>query len=380
MSLAEEFIYLAPEQRIQFSTFPKDRSMEKRSIDLRPNPPTRVCVIGAGAIGGFLGVQMACSGVDVRVFARGQTLAAIRQHGWRLDIGGQPIRASVLAFDTEIGSGFEQDDPWMPDVVLLAVKAHSLPSLAPLLARLVGPGTIVVPAINGVPWWFGAGKSSLAAPLTSTDPHGELGHAVPPDRIIGAVVYPSCSSPEPGITRHGAGSRLVFGNVVQDADKERLSQWVTLLRHCGLDAHTTEDIRTEVWSKLLGNACFTPVSILTDSATDVMIDDTGVRRVFTQMMCELLAFGQSLGIAPTVSPAERIATTRRLGHVKTSMLQDAEAGRPVELAAILGAAIELAAQTGVDIPHCRTVHALAALRARSLAAASNTETPHGNFR
>ncbi|OAE56863.1 hypothetical protein A7J67_09025 [Achromobacter xylosoxidans] len=354
--------------------------MEKSSVDLRPDPLSRVCVIGAGAIGGFLGVQLAHSGVDVRVIARGQTLAAIRKHGWRLDIGGRRIAESVLAFDTEVGSGFGWDDPWMPDVVLLAVKSHSLPSLVPLLTRLIGPKTIVVPAINGLPWWFGAGRNLLAEPLTSTDPHGELGNAVPPERIIGAVVYPSCSSPEPGISRHGAGSRLVFGNVVADAGNERLSQWVKLLRHCGLDAHTTQDIRTEVWSKLLGNACFNPVSILTDSATDVMIDDPGVRGVFTQMMCELLALGQALGIAPAVSPAERIATTRRLGHVKTSMLQDAEARRPIELAAILGAVIELAAQTGVDMPHCRTVHALTALRARSLGAPSNSETPHGNFR
>ncbi|WP_050730740.1 ketopantoate reductase family protein [Achromobacter piechaudii] len=380
MSLAEEFIYPAAKQRIQFSTFLKDQSMEKSSVDLRPNPLSRVCVIGAGAIGGFLGVQLAHSGVDVRVIARGQILAAIRKHGWRLDIDGRRIVESVPAFDTDVGSGFGQDDPWIPDVVLLAVKSHSLPSLAPLLARVVGPETIVVPAINGLPWWFGAGQTSLAEPLTSTDPHGELGNAIRPERIIGAVVYPSCSCPEPGLARHGAGSRLVFGNVVSDSDDERLSQWVKLLRHCGLDAHTTGDIRTEVWSKLLGNACFNPVSVLTHCATDVMIDDPGVHGVFTEMMGELLALGQSLGIAPAVSPAERIATTRRLGHVKTSMLQDAEAGRPIELAAILGAAIELAAQTDVNMPYCRTVHALAALRARSLVAPSNTETPHGNLR
>ncbi len=354
--------------------------MEKISPELRPNPLSRVGIIGAGAIGGFLGVQLAHAGVDVRVIARGQTLAAIRKHGWRLDIGGRRIVARVLAIDSEANSGFEQDEPWTPDVVVVAVKSHSLPSLAPLLARLAGPDTVVVPAINGLPWWFSAGTSSPAAPLASTDPHGELGNAVPSARIIGAVVYPSCSCPEPGVTRHGAGSRLVFGNVMPNADEERLSQWVNLLRRCGLDAHASESIRTEVWSKLLGNACFNPVSMLTGSATDVMIDDPGVRGLFTQMMSEMLALGHALGIAPAVSPADRIATTRRLGHVKTSMLQDVEAGRPVELAAILGAPMELAERMGVDMPCCRTVHALAALRARSLAEQMNTEAVHGDFR
>ncbi|EGP48531.1 ketopantoate reductase family protein [Achromobacter insuavis] len=354
--------------------------MEKISPDLPSKPLSRVGVIGAGAIGGFLGVQLAHAGVDVRVIARGQTLAAIRKHGWRLDIGGRRLVARVLAIDSEADCGFEQDEPWTPDVVVVAVKSHSLPTLAPVLARLAGPDTVIVPAINGLPWWFNAGKSAPAAPLASTDPHGELGNAVPPARIIGAVVYPSCSCPEPGITRHGAGSRLVFGNVMPDADEQRLSQWVDLLRRCGLDAHMTDAIRAEVWNKLLGNACFNPVSMLTGSATDVMIDDPAVRALFTQMMSEMLALGHAQGIAPAVSPADRIAITRRLGHVKTSMLQDAEAGRPVELAAILGAAMELAERTGVEMPCCRTVHALAALRARTLSTQTNAEAIHGDLR
>ncbi len=312
---------------------------------------TKVCIIGAGAIGGFFGAQLAHGDADVSVVARGRTLEALRERGWVLERDGKRIAAPVRA----VASGSELP---VQDVVILAVKAYVLSSIAPMVKPLLGFDTIVVPAVNGVPWWFHKG-------LASVDPHGSINACIPVASVIGAVVYPACSSPEPGVTRHHSGSRVVLGEVRGEADTPRLRAFMTLLQSVGIGAETSNDIRTEVWMKLLGNACFNPVSFVTGSATDLMIDDPAIGALFIKLMDETLAVGHALGIHPAIRPADRIAITRKLGSVKTSMLQDAEARRPIELDAILGAVIELGASVGVPTPTSDTLHALARMRART---------------
>lgn len=321
----------------------------------------KICVIGAGAIGGFFGARLAHDH-DVSVVARGATLEALQTRGWVLESAGQrmvaPVRA--VARPEELGP---------QDVVIVAVKAPALAQVATMVRSLLGPSTLVVPALNGVPWWFTLGQTELAvrSRLHSVDPQGLIEAAIPTEAVLGAVVYPACATPEPGVTRHHSGSRVVFGEVSRPAGappSERLSAWVEGLKGAGFDAEASTDIRQEVWKKLLGNACFNPVSLLTGCATDILIDDPGIYRLFTSMMTETLAVGRALGLELAIPVAERIALTRKLGHVKTSMLQDAEAGRPVEIHAILGAVTEMADALGVAAPACETVYALARMRAR----------------
>ncbi|MBP6813562.1 MAG: 2-dehydropantoate 2-reductase [Burkholderiaceae bacterium] len=319
----------------------------------------KITVVGAGAVGGLFGARLARGHADVSVIARGATLQALQARGWVLEQSGQRQAAPVRAVADAAQLGVQ-------DIVLLAVKAHSLTDILPLVRPLLGPRTLIVPAVNGVPWWFTAPDSGQ--PMKSIDPEGAIAAAIPAHQVLGAVVYPACSRPEPGVTRHHSGSRVVIGEPgAADGSPvtARLSSFVALLERAGFDAQATTSIRTEVWRKLLGNACFNPVSLLTGSATDLLIDDAGIYRLFSAMMSEVLAVGASLGIQPGIAVPERIALTRKLGHVKTSMLQDAEAGRPVELDAILGAVTELGQRRGVATPALDAVYALARMRART---------------
>lgn len=317
-----------------------------------------VCVIGAGAVGGMLGVSLAASGgAAVSVIARGRTLSALQARGWILERDGERIQAPVHAVADPRLLGAQ-------DLVLISVKAPALRAVAPLVAPLLGPATMVVPALNGVPWWFTIGASGCGR-LNSVDPDGAIERAIPAEAVIGAVVYPACSNPEPGVSRHHSGSRLVFGEP-SGHPSDRLTRLVALFHAAGMTAETSSDIRTEVWAKLLGNASFNPVSMLTGSATDLLIDDPAIQALFVTMMTETIAVGRALGLDLAVRPQERIALTRKLGNVKTSMLQDVEAGKPVELDAILGAVLELAVRCGVPAPATETVYALARMRAKTL--------------
>jgi 2-dehydropantoate 2-reductase len=323
----------------------------------------KVCVVGAGAIGGFFGARLANGHAEVSVVARGPTLQALQWRGWVLESDGQriavPVRAVVDA--SELGP---------QDMVIIAVKAFALAQVAPMIQPLLGPSTIVVPALNGVPWWFALGTAGLpgSGRLHSVDPQGLIEATIPLAAVLGAVVYPACSTPEPGVTRHSSGNRVVFGEVATPAGSppsQRLQRLVDLMNRAGFDAEGSTDIRTEVWKKLLGNACFNPISLLTGSATDLLIDDPAIYRLFTTMMTETLAVGRAIGIDVAMQVADRIALTRKLGNVKTSMLQDGEASRPVEIDAILGAVNEIAAALGVATPTNDTLYALAQMRARA---------------
>lgn len=325
-----------------------------------PSGLPRVCVIGAGAVGGFFGAKLAQGHADVSVLARGRTLEALQRDGWVLESGTSRVASPVRASD-------DPRDLGLQDIVFVAVKAYALADIAGQIAPLLGPDTIVVPAVNGVPWWFTLGENGLPVQdrLQSLDADGVIEAAIPIERVVGAVVYPACSSPAPGVARHHSGSRLVFGEPgAHAAPTVRVAQLVSFLRNAGFEAETTTDIRSELWKKLLGNACFNPVSVLAGCSTDQLIDDAGIYRLFNKMMAETLAVGQALGLALDIRVPDRIALTRKLGSVKTSMLQDVEAGRPVEIDAILGAVNELAVALGKATPANDIVYSLVHMRAQ----------------
>lgn len=332
----------------------------------------KIGIIGAGSIGGLIGVRLAsvasCAanpagsspGNLVSVIARGATLAAIREHGWRLTSDNHTKTVAVYASD-------QANDLGPQDLLVLAVKAPALGSILPAIAAMSGPETIVVPAINGVPWWFDAERS-----LNTVDPDGRIAAAIDRRSLVGCVVYPACSTPEPGHTLHASANRIVFGSVSMpdgDADARQSThptqsaRITSLFAQAGFDAHESADIRYEVWHKLLGNACFNPVSLLVRASTDELLDDDRINALFVAMMKELLTLGRALGVNLEVDPVDRLAMTRKLGRVKTSMLQDAERGRTIELDAILGAVVELADARRVAIPTLASVHALARLHA-----------------
>lgn len=325
-----------------------------------------VCVIGAGAIGGFFGTRLAHAGAHVSAVARGATLQALQTQGWVLESGegaGSRIVEPVQAVADARTLGPQ-------DVVIVAVKSYSLVDVLPLVAPLLGPETVVLPALNGVPWWFTAPAAGLPLEgrLHSADPQGLIEAAIAPERVVGCVVYPACSSPSPGVVRHHSGNRIVLGEATGRpgaAPSARVSALVSLLCRAGFAAEASADIRTELWTKLLGNACFNPVSALTGSATDLLIDDPSTHALFAALMAETLAVGRAIDIDVAIDPEARIAVTRKLGHVKTSMLQDVEAGKPIEIDAILGAVIEIARRKGVPVPASETLCTLARMRART---------------
>jgi 2-dehydropantoate 2-reductase len=305
----------------------------------------KICVVGAGAIGGFLGTRLALDpGNAVAALARGTTLVALRDHGWRLRQGGELLSAPVAA---------AADDPrelGSHDLVILALKAQSLPALAPTLAPLFSPDTIVLPAMNGVPWWFGAGTPALAArPLESVDPGGAIAAAIPVSRVVGCVVHASASVSEPGVTSHRMGRGLILGEPV-GGDSARITRLGELFTHAGFEVSCSPRIRYDVWYKLWGNMTMNPVSALTGATTDRVLDDELVRTFCAGAMREAAAVGARIGCEVRESADDRQLVTRKLGVFKTSMLQDVEASRTLELDALVGAVHEIGARVGVATP------------------------------
>ena len=320
----------------------------------------RVCVVGAGAIGGFFAARLAHAGYGVSLLARGKTLEAIRRHGLRFESGSERYAVEVRASE-------RAGDLGPQDVVFVSVKAPALAEAAKLVPALLEADTIVVPTQNGLPWWFflPGGAALSGRRLRTVDPEGAIEAAIPLERVVGAVVFPSCSCPEPGLVRHASGTRLVFGEPSGGASA-RVGGLVRLLQEAGLAAEESDAIRREYWLKVLGNGCWNPVSLLIGTPTDAMIDDPRLHALFTSMMEEIIALGRRIGIETEVRPAERIALTRKLGSVKTSMLQDVEAGRAVEIDAIAGVLVETAEAVGFPAPLLGALYALARMRASVL--------------
>jgi 2-dehydropantoate 2-reductase len=305
----------------------------------------KICVVGAGAIGGFLGTRLAREGgAQVSALARGTTLVALRDHGWRLQEGSTVTQAPVaLAADDPRELGPQ-------DLLILAVKAPALPALAPTLAPLLGRETVVLPAMNGVPWWFSAGLATLGTrPLESVDPDGVIAAAIPVAHVVGGVVHAAVSTAAPGIAVHRMGRGLIIGEPA-GGDSARVQQLATLFSRAGFEVRTSARIRYDIWYKLWGNMTMNPVSALTGATLDRVLDDELVREFCSAAMREAAAVGARIGCDVHESPEDRHAVTRKIGAARTSMLQDVEALRPLELDALVGAVREIGARVGVPTP------------------------------
>ena len=319
----------------------------------------RVCIVGAGAIGGLIGTRLAAAGaVEVCALARGATLKALRTHGWRLDGPTGALQAPVRASDDPAALGVQ-------DLVVIAVKAQSLPALAPTLAPLLGPATVVLPAMNGVLWWFGHGVPVLGSePLESVDPGGGIARALPEETVLGCVVHASASTPEPGRVLHRMGLGLIVGEPA-GGTSTRVQAVVERLVQAGFEAKASSDVRRDTWYKLWGNLTMNPVSALTGATGDRVLADPLVREFCSRAMREAAAIGAHVGCPIDQSPEDRHAITSRLGAFRTSMLQDVEAGRAIELDAIVGAVREIGQRVGVDTPAIDALLGLTRLMART---------------
>jgi len=305
----------------------------------------KICVVGAGAIGGFLGTRLGLdAGNAVAALARGTTLVSLRDHGWRLHQDGQLLNAPLAT---------ASDDPHdlgTQDLVILALKAQALPALAPSLTPLLCPDTLVMPAMNGVPWWFGAGVAALGTrPLESVDPGGRTAAAIPVHHVVGCVVHAAAGVSEPGVTMHRIGRGLILGEP-SGLESARLARLAGILSRAGFEVTCSPRIRYDIWYKLWGNMTMNPVSALTGATTDRVLDDELVRAFCAGAMREAAAVGARIGCDVRESADDRQAVTRKLGVFKTSMLQDVEAGRSIELDALVGAVREIGQRVGVATP------------------------------
>lgn len=316
----------------------------------------KVTVVGAGAIGGLLAAGLTQGDCEVSVLARGATLTAIRAQGLRVIAGDSDATYPVRAADDAAQLG-EQD------VVVLALKAQLLPELAPTLRPLIGAHTTLLAAMNGIPWWFLHGFEGplKGQTLESVDPGGAVSRALPPAQAASCVVHLAASTDAPGVVRRGRGNQLILG--APDADSgtlraDHLIHLAQIWRAAGIEVALSDQIRREIWVKLWGNMNMNPISALTGATVDKILDDPYTHGLVLQMMDEAVAVGSRLGLDTGMSAAERSAITRKLGAFKTSMLQDVEAGRPLELEPILGVFPELGRKLGVPTPHCDAVYGL----------------------
>ena len=309
----------------------------------------KVAVAGAGAIGAYLGAKMARAGCDVTLLARGPHCRAMRERGVRVvslegDFEARPRVVDAL------------DVAGPVDVVFLGVKAHSLPALAPQLPALFGPETAVVSMQNGIPWWYFEGDERL----DTLDPGGAIACAIESRRVVGSIVYLSTEIVEPGVIRHIQGNRITIGEPSGERT-ERCRAISEALVSAGLRAPITTHIRQEIWVKLLGNIAFNPISALTGATLAMMARDPDVSQLVRVIMAETECVARKLGIEIPVTIDQRIAGAEKVGEHKTSMLQDLEAGRPLELEAIAGAALEVGERLSVAMPQTRAVYACAKL-------------------
>ena len=303
----------------------------------------KVCIVGLGAIGGWLAAHLQrVEGVHVSALARGDTLAAVRTHGLRLDINGETWRAPLPVSEDAAAFGPQ-------DLVILAVKGPAVAGVAAQVAQLCGPDTRVLTALNGLPWWFTAGLPVQGLSLQSVDPGARIAALLPPQRVIGCVVHASCALREPGWVRHVMGNGLLIGEAL-GGNSPAVDALATLLTQAGFAAKAVESIQRDAWYKLWGNMTTNPVSALTRATTDRILADDLVRDFTTAIMREAADVGEKMGCPITQTPQDRHAITRSLGAFKTSMLQDIEAGRPIETDALLAAPRELAQQLGVPTP------------------------------
>ena len=319
----------------------------------------KVCIVGAGAIGGLIGARLAAStDCEVSALARGETLAALNAEGWRLKQGDRLVtgKAHASSDARELGP---------QDLVVVAVKAPSMAPIAAQIGALLKPDTIVLPAMNGVPWWFSQGLPAVGEqPLQSVDPGGAIARAIPLRHVIGCVVHLSAATTEPGLVQHRNGMGLIVGEP-DGSTSARLETLHELLVKAGFDVTSSDAIRHDIWYKLWGNMTMNPVSAITGATGDRMLDDPLVRGFCSAAMREAAAIGARIGCVIDQDPEARHAITRELGAFKTSMLVDVERGKPIELDAIVTAVHEIGRRTGVPTPNIDALLGLTRLFART---------------
>ena len=313
----------------------------------------KFAVVGAGGIGGYLGTRLASAGEEVTFIARNRNLEAINANGFRLirEDGGEEHATNVRAVQQPADAGPQ-------DAVLLAVKAHQVSELLPALRGLFGPETMVVTLINGVPWWY---FHKLAGPyegrrLESVDPGGVIASHVEPERVIGSVVYPAAELVAPGVVKLIEGNRFTLGEPSGERTP-RIEALAAAFMRAGFKAPVSRDIRGEIWVKLWGNLSFNPISALTQMTLEEICRFVPTRQLAAAMMAEAQAVAEKLGVRFKIGLEQRIAGAEAVGAHKTSMLQDVQAGRALELAALVGAVVELAQITATPVPHIAAVHA-----------------------
>jgi 2-dehydropantoate 2-reductase len=318
----------------------------------------RICVYGAGAIGGYLGCQLALAGEDVTLIARGPHLAAMRDRGVRLVVEGEERVAHPFATDDPAEVGPQ-------DYVVVTLKAHSVPAIVDAMQPLLGPDTSVVWAVNGVPWWYFYGLDGpwSGRHLESVDPDGSQWERIGPERIIGCVVYPAAVVVEPGVIRHIEGNRFTLGEPTGEKT-DRVQRLARAWIGAGLRAPVRR-IRDEIWLKLWGNLSFNPISAVTTDTLDVVATDPGTRALARSMMVEAQEIAEKLGVRFRVDVDRRIDGAAAVGPHRTSMLQDLEMGRSMEIDALVTAVQEMGRLVGVATPNIDGVLALIQQRARA---------------
>jgi 2-dehydropantoate 2-reductase len=322
----------------------------------------KIAIIGVGAIGGYLGTRLAHAGNEVTFIARGANLDALRTRGIRLILGdGSELAVPHVAATDDYGAAGPQD------VVVLAMKAHQVEAVAPLVPKLFGPDTLVVPMQNGIPYWyFHRHPGELAGTqVKSVDPNGIIERHIPCGRVIGCVVYPAAELISPGVIKHVEGNRFPVGEP-DGSSSDRVNRLAQCFVEGGLQAPVLDDIRGEVWLKLWGNLTFNPISALSRATLAGICQYPLSRTLARAMMTEAQSVANKLGVTFRVPLEKRVAGAERVGHHKTSMLQDVEAGRTLEIDALLGSVVQLARLTDTPTPHLDTVHALTKLLGKSL--------------
>lgn len=319
----------------------------------------KICIFGAGAIGGHVGALLSRAGLDVTLIARGPHLAAMKQHGLTLVTGdGDEFIARPRCTDDPAEAGIQ-------DYVLIALKAHSVPLVADRMAPLLGPDTVVVPVVNGIPWWY---FHKLEGPyedhrIACVDPDDRQWTHIGPERVVGCVVWTSAEIQRPGIVKHAYGNRMPLGEPDGSRSKRALQLSKAMIA-AGLKSPVRPKIRNEIWMKLWGNLSFNPVSVLTDATLETLATDPGCRDLLRAMMEEGRAVGEALGAEFPMDVDTRIKAAEEVGAHRTSMLQDLDQGRPMEIDALVSSVVELGRLVGVPTPTIALVHALVVRRAR----------------
>ena len=320
----------------------------------------KICIFGAGAIGGYMGAKLAQAGAEVSLVARGPHLAAIKDKGLTLaEADRDPVNVKINASENPADLGPQ-------DYVIVTLKAHSVPAVVPKMQPLIGENTTIVSGVNGVPWWYfhKIGTDLEGTRLESVDPDNTQWDGFGPDRVLGCVVYPAAEVSMPGTIKHIEGNRFSLGE--PDGSKsERAVALSQALSAAGLKAPVRPRLRDEIWVKLWGNLSFNPISALTHATLDVLCTDSGTRAVAKGMMLEAQEIAEKLGVKFPIDVERRIDGGAAVGSHRTSMLQDLDAGRPMEIDALIGSVQELGHLTKTPTPTIDTVLALTRLRART---------------